>query len=84
MILPEIPYIKLIITATVLIGLFGVLIKSKLDTALAVFGALMIFLITGIVTPSEAFSGFSNEGMLSIGFLYIIAYAVQSTGLMDS
>jgi len=84
MILPEIPYIKLIITTSVLVGLFGVLIKSKLDTALAVFGALMIFVITGIVSPKEAFSGFSNEGMLSVGFLYVIAYAVQSTGLMDT
>jgi len=84
MFLSEIESINIIITSFVLIGLFTVLIMNKLDTALAVFGALMIFLITGVISPAEAFSGFSNAGMLSIGFLYIIAYAVQSTGLMDS
>lgn len=75
---------NLLITGFILIGLFAVLIRNKIETALAVFGALLLFVITGIIKPSEAFSGFSNEGMLSVGFLYVVAFAVQSTGLMDS
>lgn len=83
MVFQDITYLKLIITVIVFISLFGILILGKLDVAIAVFGALLILVLTGIISPNEAFSGFSNEGMLSVGFLYIIAFAVQSTGLMD-
>jgi di/tricarboxylate transporter len=75
---------EFLLTAIVFVLLFYVLIRTKVDTALAVFGALLVFVVTGVIQPKEAFSGFSNEGMLSVGFLYVIAYAVQSTGLMDS
>ncbi|TNE73789.1 SLC13 family permease [bacterium] len=59
------------------------LVTEKIDATIAMFGALMILLMTGIINAKEAFGGFSNHGMLSIAFLYVIAYAVQSTGLLD-
>ncbi len=48
-----------------------------------VFSVLTIFLIFGILTPDEALVGFSNEGMLTIALLFIVAGTVQKSGLID-
>jgi di/tricarboxylate transporter len=48
-----------------------------------VFSAVVIFLITGLLTPEEVLKGFSNEGMLTIALLFIVAGAVQKYGIID-
>lgn len=47
-----------------------------------VFSALGLLLLGGVLTPGEAFSGFSNSGMLTVGLLFIVAYAAQSSGFL--
>ena len=44
---------------------------------------LLLFVMTGIITPQEAIRGFSNEGMLTIGLLFIIAGSIQNSGIVD-
>ncbi|GAB2572582.1 SLC13 family permease [Gracilibacillus alcaliphilus] len=51
--------------------------------ALIVFTVLVIFLLTGILTPEEALKGFANQGMLTIALLFIMAGAVQKYGIID-
>lgn len=60
------------------------MVLELLEAAAAVFGALLLFLLSGLISPEEAFRGFSNHGMLAVGFLYIVAYAVESTGLLKT
>ena len=43
-------------------------------------GVLTVIIIAGIVTPAEALVGFSNEGMLTVGALYIVATGLKETG----
>lgn len=43
-------------------------------------GMLIIIIIAGIVTPAQALVGFSNEGMLTVGALYIVATGLKETG----
>jgi len=43
-------------------------------------GVLTVIIIAGIVTPSQALVGFSNEGMLTVGALYIVAAGLKETG----
>lgn len=43
-------------------------------------GVLTIIIIAGIVTPAQALVGFSNEGMLTVGALYIVAAGLKETG----
>lgn len=50
---------------------------------LIVFGTLTIFLLTGILTPEEALKGFSNQGMLTIALLFIVAGTIEKSGLVD-
>jgi di/tricarboxylate transporter len=44
---------------------------------------LLLFVMTGIITPQEATRGFSNEGMLTIGLLFIIAGSIQNSRIVD-
>jgi di/tricarboxylate transporter len=46
---------------------------------------LLIGLVsTGILTPEEAFSGFSNEIIITLVSIYVLSGALQRSGLMDA
>lgn len=44
---------------------------------------LAVFLLAGLLTPEEALRGFSNQGMLTIALLFIVAGAVQKHGIIS-
>jgi di/tricarboxylate transporter len=46
-------------------------------------GGTAVLALFGVLTPKEAFSGFSNEGMLTVALMFVIAAALQETGLLD-
>ncbi len=46
-------------------------------------GAVALFAVAGIISPREAVAGFANEGMLTIGALFIVAAGVTQTGLLS-
>lgn len=48
-----------------------------------VFSALVILMVSGVVTTEEALQGFSNKGMLTIALLFIVAGAVQKHGVIN-
>ncbi|MBS4217557.1 SLC13 family permease [Bacillus sp. FJAT-49711] len=74
----EIAFVLLILIL-MLIGL--VLEITRPDIIL--FFTLSIFLLSGVLTTEEALKGFSNEGMLTIAFLFVIAAAIQKSGIAD-
>lgn len=45
-------------------------------------GALSLFAVVGIITPAEAVAGFSNEGMLTVGALFVVAAGLTETGVI--
>ncbi len=47
---------------------------------MAMLGALILLLAAGVLTASQAASGFANEGLLSVAALYVVAAGLQSTG----
>ncbi len=61
-----------------------VLLKEWFETELTILSALFLLLIGKVVTVDEAFAGFSNEGMLTIAFLFIVAAGLNNSGLMSS
>jgi di/tricarboxylate transporter len=69
----------LIILALVFAGLVANLAPDAL-----LVGALVPIVLVGIVSPQEAFEGFSNTGMLTVGALYIVAAALRETGALDT
>lgn len=59
------------------------LIKEVARPDIIVFITTSTFLLLGILTPAEALRGFSNEGMLTIALLFIVAGAIQQSGLLN-
>lgn len=47
-------------------------------------GAAVVLLLTGVITPEEAFAGFSNDAVATIAALYVVAHVVERTGLLDA
>lgn len=43
-------------------------------------GALTLLLLFGVLTPSEALVGFSNQGMLTVAVLYVVVSGLKETG----
>ena len=70
----------------VLLLIFAMLVCLIVEIArpgLIIFSVLVILLLFGILTPREALGGFSNEGMLTVALLFIVAGAVQKSGMTD-
>jgi hypothetical protein len=69
-------------TSLLLIIMTIVLVKEWADIEIAVTVVLLLLIIGKVITPMEAFSGFSNIGVLSIGILFVVAGSIKSTGLL--
>lgn len=60
------------------------LLSIKNYPADAVFlGVLTVIILSGIIPAEEALVGFSNEGMLTIGALYVVAAGLRETGAIQ-
>lgn len=69
-------------TLAILVALTIALVRELLEAEVAVFSALLLLVIGQIITPTEALAGFSNSGMLTVGFLFIVAEAFKQTGIL--
>jgi di/tricarboxylate transporter len=67
----------------VIVLVFAGLVTKRPPDALLV-GAVVLVSLAGIIKPEEAFAGFSNTGMLTVGALYIVAAALRETGALQS
>ncbi|MGM0589722.1 MAG: SLC13 family permease [Bacteroidota bacterium] len=56
---------------------------SSLPADIIFLGGLTLYVITGIVSPEQALVGFSNQGMLTVGALYIVAAGLRETGTIQ-
>jgi len=59
------------------------LIKTSYSVDLILLAGLGFLLITGIVNPGDALAGFSNEGVLTVAALYIVASGLKETGAIQ-
>ena len=50
---------------------------------LVLLGGLLVLLVAGILSPSEALSGFSNTGMMTVAALFVVAGGLRETGAVD-
>jgi di/tricarboxylate transporter len=46
-------------------------------------GGVVILLLLNVITPKEALAGMSNEGMVTVGVLFIVAQALSETGVVS-
>ena len=67
-------------TVGVVALVFGLLITTQIAADIVLLGGLTLLLVIGVVTPAEALSGLANEGMVTVGVLYIVVAGLQETG----
>jgi len=62
---------------------FLLLIVKNAPADFVFVGALTAIIILNIIPVSDALVGFSNEGMLTVAALYIVAYGLKETGAIQ-
>jgi di/tricarboxylate transporter len=75
--------LHMLITATVLIGVFFLFIREKLPPHLTAMGAMAVLLAFGVISTSEALAVFSNPAPITIAAMFILSAALQHTGVID-
>jgi len=59
---------------------FGLLVRNRAPPDIAMAGGLTLLLISGVLTPAQALAGFANEGMVTVGVLYVVVTGIRETG----
>ncbi len=70
------------IATAVVAVVFGLLASGTVPAYLALSGGLTIMLVGGLVPSDRALSGFSNEGLITIAVLYVVAAGLRQTGVL--
>lgn len=71
------------VTVAVVVGLVGALMADVGRPDLVLLSGLSGLLVSGVVSPQQAFSGFSNAAVLTVGALYVVAGGVQRTDALS-
>jgi di/tricarboxylate transporter len=68
---------------SVILGCLLLLISTSISADIVFLGGLTVIIVLQIVTPEEALIGFSNQGMLTVGALYVVAAGLKETGAIQ-
>ncbi len=72
-----------VFTLALLVVVLGSLIMTRVSADLVLMGALITLVITGVLTPASALSGFANPGVITIATLYVVAAGLTETGAVQ-
>lgn len=72
------------VTLVVVGGLFIALLKNIAPPDVLFLSATTLLAVIGMISPEEAFAGFSSSGMLTIAFLFVVVAGMRETGVLDS
>ncbi len=61
-------------------GVLLLLTFTQIAPDLVLIGGLVVLLASGILTTKEALAGFANEGMITVGVLFVVGAGVVETG----
>lgn len=70
---------QLYFTLGVLLLMTIALVREWYKPSFVLFAAMIFLHLGGVVSLAEISSGFSNEGMLTVAVLFVVAYALQSS-----
>lgn len=70
------------ITLLTILTLFVVLLTTKLPADVAFIGAMMVLLISGVLSVDEALGGFSSSSVVVVGVLFVVVAGLVYTGVI--
>ena len=56
------------------------LILTRIGADIVLVSGVTVLLLLGILSPSDALSGLANEGMVTVGVLYVVIAGLRETG----
>lgn len=71
------------LTLVVILGALALMMANVASPDLVLLGAVVVLTAVGVLSPEQAFSGFSNPGMLTVGALFIVASGLRETGAVQ-
>ncbi len=71
------------LTIGVVALLLVALLKNLAPTDVLFVAVTTLFAATGIISADEAFAGFSNSGVLTVAFLFVVVAGLRETGVLD-
>ncbi len=82
--MPQLPIspeaVKALLTLLILAGAIYGFVSERVSPDVTALLALLALLITGILTPTEAFSGFSHPATVSVAAILVLSAAIEHTG----
>ena len=67
-------------TVAVVLTVLFVLATTPAPTEMVLLGAMVVLSVSEIITPSQALSGFSSTGVMTIAALYVVIAGLRETG----
>jgi len=67
----------------VILGCLILLVGTRISADVVFLGGLTVLIVTQVVPPEEALTGFSNQGMLTVAALYVVAAGLKETGAIQ-
>jgi di/tricarboxylate transporter len=58
------------------------LVTEKFPVDLTAIGVMVVLMVTGILTPVEAISGFANPAVITVGAMYMVSRGLVRTGVV--
>ena len=71
------------LTLAILAAAIILFVLDVLPTEIVALLVVVALGVTGILTPEEAFSGFSRSAVITIMAIFILAAALQRTGVVE-
>jgi di/tricarboxylate transporter len=72
-----------VLTLLVLAGVVAMLIWDRLRADVVALAGAAVLLMSGVVRPSEVQSAFASPAIIALASLFVIAYALELSGLLD-
>jgi di/tricarboxylate transporter len=70
------------LTLAVLVAMIAAMAREIAGPDVILMGGLVVLAASGVLTPGEAFAGFANESMLTVGALLVLSSALRDTGAL--
>ena len=58
----------------------GLLAVTRISADVVLVAGVTLLLVTGVLSPEQALAGLSNEGMVTVAVLYVVAAGLSETG----
>lgn len=69
-----------IITVLVVLGTVGLLAFTRFSADIIFLAGLTVLLVLNILSPAQALAGLANEGMVTVGVLFVVVAGLRETG----